>query len=235
MVVRITPMRIALVAILIGISVVFWVADEFFTGILHGAPGLLAIVGVAFFGNLTIFLPAPAMGVTMPFVVSIASREGLVYVAALYALGSAFGESSGYVWGRMSRSNGNKTPTLGNSRIQQGVEKLIRIRSTTDLGLIVLSAFPMVLPFDLGGMIAGSIKHPYWRFLFFTFLGRWIKYIVFIWLWARVAHLTSITGVIAFAVVLLTLGFGGWWYRKEINRKWRTFRRSGFKIKFVWG
>jgi len=235
-VIRVTRVRIALVVVLAAVSVVFWVADEFFAGLFEGTFGLLAIVGVAFLGNLTIFFPAPAMGVTMPFVVRIASNEGLILVAALYALGSAFGESSGYVLGRIGRNNG-KEHSLGNSRIHHGVENLIRAKRSfvTDMGLMLLSAFPMILPFDIGGMIAGSIRHPYWRFVFFTFLGRWAKYIAFIWLWTRVAHLTSITGVIAFVIVLLGLGFGAWWYRKEIQRSWRNIRNKGIMMRFVWG
>lgn len=235
-VIRVTRMRIALVAVLVLVSIVFWTADEFFAGLFGGTSGLLAIVGVAFLGNLTIFFPAPAMGVTMPFVVRIASNEGLVLVAALYAIGAAFGESSGYILGRSGKNNG-KEHSLGRSRIHQGVENLIRAKRSfiTDMGLMFLSAFPMVLPFDLGGMIAGSMRHPYWRFLVSTFLGRWVKYIAFIWLWTRVAHLTSITGVIAFAIVLLGLGFGGWWYRKAIRRTWRNIWKNGIILKFVWG
>lgn len=48
------------------------------------------------------------------------------------------------------------------------------------LAIIVLAFFPS--PFDFLGILLGSMKYPWWKFLIFTFLGRIPKYCLAIYL-----------------------------------------------------
>lgn len=231
--IKVTPLLVALFAVLTIVSVILWAADGLFTELFGGTFGLITVALVGFLGNLTIVLPVPAAGVTMPFLVTMSDQSGSLFVAGIYALGSAFGETSGYILGRTGKSS----HSLGNSKLQNGVEKLIRAkqRFVTDIGLAFLSAFPMLLPFDVGGMIAGSMKHPYWRFIISTFAGRWVKYIVFIWLWRRATNLAALAGWITFGVLVAAGLFLVWWYRKEIRVKWRETQKDGVRLEFWWG
>lgn len=238
--IRITPVNIALVAVFIVLPILLWILlwvnEELFVRLFSGAPGLLAIVGWAFVGNFTIVLPAPTFGITMPLVIKLAEQNGVILVSGLYAGGAALGETSGYLAGR----RGADIPFLGKSGWHRTLEQKLR-GSTPDVVLAILSFIPLVLPFDVGGMIAGSIKLPYWRFLAATFLGRWGKYVLFILVWHRIINLSGYFGWIAFGCFLLIAGIVVWRYQRAMVSKvrlwWNRIRIDGIHVRFEsrWG
>ncbi|MDO8474335.1 MAG: VTT domain-containing protein [bacterium] len=233
MVIRITPVNIALVAVFIGLPILLWTNEMLFVRWFSGTSGLLAITVLAFIGNFTILFPAPALGLIMPIVSRLAEQNGLVLISALYALGSALGETSGYLAGR----KGADIPFFGDSKWHQALEGWLRGKKT-DVALLILSAFPVILPFDVAGIIAGSMRHPWWRFVASTFFGRLIKYVMFIQMWQTVDNLSGY-----FAWAVFTCVFVGSWiivlrYRKTLwmylSVFWMNVRTRRIRIKLAW-
>ena len=224
--ISVVMMVIVLVTVFIGLPIFLWIKEDLFISLFGGVLGLSAIPIVAFIANSTILIPSgPTLGVTMPVVSQMAEQNGLILVAGLYAAGSALGEMSGYLAGR----KGAEIPFLENSRWRQALKRLLRGKNRTDFALVVLAAFPAILLFDVGGMIAGNIKHPWWRFVLSTFLGRWVKYLVLIQFWSTMEKLPGYEWWILVACLLLVLGIVGW-YRKTLMLALVSIKANGIRI-----
>ena len=66
-------------------------------------------------------------------------------------------------------------------RLERWLGKITKkwLKKYGGLAIFVLALQP-ILPFDVAGIIAGSVKYPYWKFFTFCFAGRTIKYIIMI-------------------------------------------------------
>jgi uncharacterized membrane protein YdjX (TVP38/TMEM64 family) len=128
-----------------------------------GYPGIFL---VSILANATILVPVPgvvftsAMGAVFnPFWVSIAAGGG-----------AALGELSGYMAG------------FSGQAVVENAERYDRVvgwmRKYGDITILVLAFIPNPL-FDLAGMLAGVLKMPVWKFLFYCVIGKVIKMMMF--------------------------------------------------------
>jgi len=166
--------------------------------ILGGLYGYVTAFLIGAFTNATILLPTPTL---MPTIVEIAERNNFVWVAGVYAAGSALGESTAYFAGHLF----NQIPGIQQNKIHQTLKRWMKGRLATGLVLFLLAAFP-ITPFDIGGAIAGNANYPYRWFLSVTFTGRWIKYLYTIPLWGEIEQILSQVPWIGDQAWLLMLG-----------------------------
>lgn len=128
-----------------------------------GYPGIFL---VSILANATILIPVPgvvftsAMGAVFnPFWVSIAAGSG-----------AALGELSGYMAG------------FSGQAVVENAERYDRVvhwmRKYGDITILVLAFIPNPL-FDLAGMLAGMLKMPVWKFLFYCVIGKVLKMMIF--------------------------------------------------------
>ncbi|MEA4908650.1 MAG: VTT domain-containing protein [Chloroflexi bacterium] len=128
-----------------------------------GYPGIFLLSILA---NATVILPLPGVLIT--------SAMGAVFdpfwVAVAAGSGAALGELSGYLAGFSG----------------QGVVQRVKwhaqledwMRRYGDITILVLSFVPNPA-FDVAGITAGALKLPLYRFLFWCWLGKVIKMLVF--------------------------------------------------------
>lgn len=128
-----------------------------------GYPGIFLFSILA---NATILVPVPgvvftsAMGAVFnPFFVSIAAGAG-----------AALGELSGYLAGFSGQAVVESSERY--HRVVHWMEKY------GDITILVLAFIPNPL-FDLAGIIAGILKMPVLKFLFFCIIGKILKMILF--------------------------------------------------------
>jgi uncharacterized membrane protein YdjX (TVP38/TMEM64 family) len=153
----------ALIFVLILTITLFIYRDEVKKLEAFGYPGIFL---VSLLANATLILPVPgvlftsAMGaVFQPFWVAMAAGSG-----------AALGELSGYLAGYS-----------GQAVIENRVwyERLERwIKKYGDITIFVLAAVPNPV-FDIGGIVAGALKMPWWRFLLWSWLGKVVKMMLF--------------------------------------------------------
>ena len=129
----------------------------------YGYPGIFVFSILA---NATILIPIPGVIVTSalgavfnPFLVSIAAGSG-----------AALGELSGYLAGFSGRA------AVENS---QRYERVVRwMKKYGDITILVLAFIPNPL-FDLAGIVAGILKMPVGKFLFYCVIGKILKMMMF--------------------------------------------------------
>lgn len=129
----------------------------------YGYPGIFLISILA---NATVIIPLPGVILT--------SAMGAVFnplwVAVAAGSGAALGELSGYLAG-----------FSGQAIIQrvEWYEKMeLWMRKYGDLTILILSFLPNPA-FDMAGITAGALKLPAWRFLFWCWLGKMLKMLLF--------------------------------------------------------
>lgn len=138
-----------------------------------GQYGYLGIFLGAFIGNATIIFPAPFMSIIFPLAIGLASQTDPFSVSIVYAFGATLGEGIGYIVGRGETRILNKEE----SALYQKAEGWLNKRGKwAILGL----SFQPIFPFDVVGIVAGALKYPWWKFLFFCFLGRIPKYLIIV-------------------------------------------------------
>ena len=140
------------------------------------AYGYGGIFIVTFLGALSLFIPGPTM--VAAYVIGAVLNPFWVSLAA--GLGSALGESSGYLAGRSSRAV--IAPRERSDAWYARVTNWVQGRPF--LAVFLLSAIPNPLT-DLSGLVAGRMKYAYPLFLLATFLGKTIRFGLSAYLGAR--------------------------------------------------
>src|SRR5512143_1573298 len=126
----------------------------------HG--GYIGLFVISIIGNATLFLPAPV------FVVACAAGLALgpISVGIVAGTGAAIGELTGYLAG------------YGGKAIVPEGELYQRLHAFMDrhgmLAILLLAAIPNPI-FDVGGIIAGVLKMPVWKFLIAAAIGKSIR------------------------------------------------------------
>jgi membrane protein YqaA with SNARE-associated domain len=120
-----------------------------------GYPGAFLIMLV---NNATVFLPALGHA----FLAAAAQSLNPLLLGTVGGVGAALGELTGYALGRSGHRVLARTPL---------VRRLLRLRRR-GLGpaLFIFALTP--LPFDVAGVIAGSMRYPIWRFLGWVCAGK---------------------------------------------------------------
>jgi membrane protein YqaA with SNARE-associated domain len=129
------------------------------------AYGYPAVFLVSLLGNATVVLPAPSFA----FVFAAGTALDPIVVGLAAGLGAAIGEMTGYLAGIGGQGVIEDRPLF--RRIERWMEK------SGTLVIFLLGAVPNPF-FDVGGMIAGAVRMPVWRFLLAGWLGKSIRFSV---------------------------------------------------------
>jgi len=125
----------------------------------YGYPGIFLITLMA---NSTVFIPAPGIA----FVFAMSSVLNPFWVALAASVGGALGEISGYLAGFSSQA------IIEKIHIYKKVEPFVH--RFGGFAVLIFAAIPNPF-FDLAGIAAGGLKMPFHRFLFFCWIGQFIK------------------------------------------------------------
>jgi membrane protein YqaA with SNARE-associated domain len=128
--------------------------------------GYPAVFLISLIGNATIILPTPSMAV----VFGVSGALNPVAVGIVAGLGSALGEMTGYLAGVAGRV------VVEDREVYNRVEKWMRRRGV--LVIFVLGLIPNPV-FDIGGMIAGALRMPFWQFLLAAWAGKGLRLVIF--------------------------------------------------------
>lgn len=128
--------------------------------------GYPAIFLISLVGNATIVLPAPSVAV----VFGLGAALNPVLVGIVAGLGSALGELTGYLAGVGGRL------VVEDRQLYERIERWMRQRGM--LVIFVLGLIPNPA-FDVGGMIAGGLKMPVWKFILAAWAGKGLRLVIF--------------------------------------------------------
>jgi len=159
-----TVIRLAGLLVVIAITVIIFInRDQVRNLEALGIPGVFLVSIIA---NASVFLPVPGVVFT--------SAMGAVFNPAWVALaagaGAAIGELSGYLAGFSGRAVIKES-----ERYRRLTEWMGKYGEVT----ILFLAFVPNPAFDLAGITAGVLKMPVRRFLFWCFIGKTLKMLLF--------------------------------------------------------
>ena len=124
--------------------------------------GYPAVFLVSLLGNASVIVPAPSFAIA--FVAGSALNP--IGVGIVAGLGAAIGEMTGYLAGLSGKGIVDKR--RGYHWVQRSMQR------SGALIIFVLGAVPNFL-FDIGGIIAGTVRMPVWQFLLAAWLGKSIR------------------------------------------------------------
>jgi membrane protein YqaA with SNARE-associated domain len=164
---RQTAARVIALLLVVAISIyIFSIRDQAEELARYGYPGIFVL---SFLSNATVLLPAPGV----LFVFAMGAVFNPVGVALAAGAGAALGELSGYLAGFTGQAVIEKYDV--HLRLRDWMERNPHLISLT---IVFLAFIPNPL-FDLAGIIAGTLKVPVPRFLFWCFIGKTLKMLVF--------------------------------------------------------
>lgn len=161
---RTTLLRVLALVFVVTLTVLVFInRDQVKRFEAYGYPGIFLI---SLFTNASLFLPLPGVLFTSAF--------GAVFnpfgVALAAGTGAAIGEVSGYLAGFSGQAV---------IEDQKWYDRLVHwMKRYGDLVVLFLAFFPNPL-FDMTGLVAGGSKMPLYRFLFWTWIGKCLKMLVF--------------------------------------------------------
>jgi membrane protein YqaA with SNARE-associated domain len=157
---------LALLAVLAITVVVFLLRDHADELAVYGYPGIFLI---SFLSYATVLLPAP--GVAVVFAMGAVFNPIAVAIAA--GTGAALGETTGYLVGFSGQGIAERADIY--DRLTGWMHKY------GAWTILVLSAIPNPF-FDIAGLVAGTLKMPYLKFLVSCWIGQVIKMLFFAFL-----------------------------------------------------
>ncbi len=161
---RLTLARIAALIVVIGLTVLIFInRDKASALAAYGYPGIFLLAFVAY---ATVLLPAPGLAVV--FTMGAVFNPAGVALAA--SAGAALGEISGYLTGFSGQA------IIENIKLYQRMSEWMK--KNGPLTVLFLAAIPNPV-FDLAGVTAGALKMPLVKFLFWCFVGQFIKMLLF--------------------------------------------------------
>lgn len=162
--------QILLLILAVGISLaIVWFTNHYQEELRNlGNYGYLGLFVISIIGNATLIIPAPV------FVVACAA--GVIYgpigVGLVAGLGSALGELTGYMAGYGGEA------IIPEGKLYHRLQAFMRRHGM--LAIFLLGAIPNPI-FDVGGLIAGAMKMPVWKFLLAAWVGKSIRLGVTAW------------------------------------------------------
>jgi len=118
--------------------------------------------------NLSIIAPVP---VAASIMIAAATTWNPVLSALFASLGAAIGELSGYYAGYLGKKMAMSDSFAWYGRVENWVHRY-------GVWAIAFLSFQPIIPFDIGGMVAGAAKMPLLKFLPALWLGRFPKYVI---------------------------------------------------------
>jgi uncharacterized membrane protein YdjX (TVP38/TMEM64 family) len=128
----------------------------------------LLVFGISLVVNLSVLVPVP-LGVSV--MIAAATKWNPLLIALFSSLGGALGELSGYYVGYLGKKLAIPE-TVGLYRI---VERWVQHYG---MWAILFLALQPIIPFDIGGFIAGVARMPIRKFLPALWLGKLPKYVI---------------------------------------------------------
>lgn len=168
---RMTVIRIAVFAFVIGLTVVVLIMRREITAYVEQIPrmhgyALPAVFIISIVANSTIIIPVPGIAVTA----LVGAFFNPFWVAVAAGAGAAIGELSGYLAGFSGR--GIIERTRWGDRLTGWMKKY------GDITVLIMAFIPNPL-FDMAGMTSGALKLPVYRFLIWCALGKIGKMLLF--------------------------------------------------------
>jgi membrane protein YqaA with SNARE-associated domain len=157
----IVPVAALLVSVGITVAIIL-LRNRLGNFAVYGYPGVFL---VNLIGNATIILPAPAYAA----VFAVGSVMDPVLVGIVGGLGAALGEMTGYLAGVGGR------PVVKNRMLYERLEGWMHKR-----GMMVVIFLLALVPnpiFDVGGLLAGALRMPVFRFLLACWAGKTVRLI----------------------------------------------------------
>jgi len=130
----------------------------------------LVIFGILLIINLSV-LPLP-FGVSIMLVA--AAHWNPVLVALAGSLGASLGESSGYLFGYLGKRVAISDDIVGYKTVQTWVQRY-------GMWAIAFLSFQPVIPFEVGGFVAGVARMSIPKFLLAIWIGKFPKYLIIIY------------------------------------------------------
>jgi membrane protein YqaA with SNARE-associated domain len=158
------------IVLIVAVSVALFVFRDEIKALKDYAYVGVFIVSMA--SSATIILPMPGVLVFVPLLMTL----NPVLVGVVGAGGSIIGECTAWVAGR----SGSDLARRGKNYVR--VEGWMKKRGT--LVVFLFAAVP-VLPMDVGGIVAGALRYPLWKFVVVGLAGKIIKYVSLMLLAAR--------------------------------------------------
>ncbi len=156
--------RAAILIFVIGLTIyLLTIADQVKHLEYLGYPGIFLVSIIA---NATIIVPLPTLVIT--------STMGAIFdpfwVAVAAGLGATIGELTGYLAGFSGSA------VIENRNWYDRLTEWMR--KYGDVTILVLAFIPNPL-FDMAGIVAGALKLPVYRYLFWTAIGKTLKMMLF--------------------------------------------------------
>lgn len=127
-----------------------------------------SVFATSLLANMTIIAP-------VPFAIAIMATAAQSYnpllVALFASIGGSIGELSGYYAGRWGRKIAIPDSIVGYQKVEYWVNKY-------GFWAIAVLAFQPIVPFDIGGMVAGIAQMPIQKFLPALWAGKFPKYVL---------------------------------------------------------
>lgn len=157
-------MSVAAVLAAIGVSVgIILLREHIKDFAVYGYPGVFL---VSLIGNATLILPAPSYAV----VFAVGGALNPVAVGIVAGLGAALGELTSFLAGIGGRA------AVEDRALYHRLEN--RMRSKGGLVVIFLLALVPNPAFDIGGIVAGTLRMPVWQFVLAAWAGKSIRFML---------------------------------------------------------
>ena len=168
---RLTTLLIGLVALSFGLAYLLQDLGMRFQLPLHELAWLayLSIFVTTLVCNFTIIAPVP---VATAIMIAAATNWTPVMVALAASIGGTLGELSGYYAGYLGKRIAIAEHIGGYNRVTNWMNRY-------GLWAIFFLALQPILPFDIGGLVAGASRMPLYKFLPALWAGKFLKYIIF--------------------------------------------------------
>jgi membrane protein YqaA with SNARE-associated domain len=141
-----------------AIAALIWIKQS---GMLENM-GYLGVFLLGMLANATIFLPAPSWAVTI--------AAGATLNPLLVAMAAGAGEALGELTGYLAGSSGSIV-----LEDRENYQKSARLMKRWGVWFIMFLAFIPNPAFDIVGILAGALRMPIPKFLWGTFLGKFLR------------------------------------------------------------
>ena len=143
----------------------------------------LIVFATSLASNLTIIAPVPFAASIM---VAAATEWNPVLITLFASIGAAIGELTGYYAGYLGKKLAISENVAWYGRIERWIQR-------HGVWSIIFLSFQPIIPFDIGGMIAGAAIMQLHRFLPAVWLGRFPKYIIITYAGIGLIHFLPIS------------------------------------------
>lgn len=164
-------LRWVMIGFSIGIAIVIYATRDMVQK--YAEYGYLGVLIISILGNATLIFPAPSFTV-----VAFGAVLNPYLVGILAGCGAAVGEMTGYTLGRGMSPNleeGTTVAGLGAKQMQWLRWLRPKFQRWGAIVIFVLAAIPNPI-FDMGGILAGIARMPWWKFLIAAALGKTVRF-----------------------------------------------------------